>query len=316
MTRPLSNDLRRRVVTAVVDGGMSRRGAARRFGIAPSTAIKWVSAWRRTGSYRPRAQGGDRRSRWTEAQAAVVLALVEETPDMTLAEIAAHLEDEHGVRVSQSTVWRFFHRRGITFKKTAHASEQQRPDVLRRRRAWLETQPDLEPEKLVFVDETGASTKMARRSGRAPRGHRCRAPVPHGHWKTTTFVGALRLSGMTAPMVLDGAMHGAAFLAYVEQALVPILKPGDIVVMDNLACHRSAAVRDAIQSAGAELRLLPPYSPDFNPIEMAFSKLKAYLKRRAARSVKQLWDAIGDATDTFTPAECQNYFAAAGYDRV
>ena len=117
MTRPLSNDLRRRVVTAVVDGGMSRRGAARRFGIAPSTAIKWVSAWRRTGSYRPRAQGGDRRSRWTEAQAEVVLALVEETPDMTLAEIAAHLEDEHGVRVSQSTVWRFFHRRGITFKK-------------------------------------------------------------------------------------------------------------------------------------------------------------------------------------------------------
>ena len=121
---------------------------------------------------------------------------------------------------------------------------------------------------------------------------------------------------MTAPMVLDGAMHGAAFLAYVEQALVPILKPGDIVVMDNLACHRSAAVRDAIQGAGAELRFLPPYSPDFNPIEMAFSKLKACLKRRAARSVKQLWDAIGEATDTFTPAECQNYFAAAGYDRV
>ncbi len=316
MTRPLSNDLRRRVVTAVVDGGMTRRGAARRFGIAPSTAIKWVDAWRRTGSYRPRAQGGDRRSRRIEAHAEVVLALVDETPDMTLAEIATHLEDEHGLRVSQSTVWRFFHRRGITFKKTAHASEQQRPDVLRRRRAWVDTQPDLDPEKLVFVDETGASTKMARRCGRAPRGHRCRAPVPHGHWKTTTFVGALRLSGMTAPMVLDGAMHGAAFFAYVEQVLVPALEPGDIVVMDNLACHRSAAVRDAIQSAGAELRFLPPYSPDFNPIEMAFSKLKASLKRRAARSVNELWEAIGEATDTFTPAECQNYFAAAGYDYV
>ena len=211
----------------------------------------------------------------------MVLALIEETPDMTLAEIAAHLEDEHGLRVSQSAVWRFFHRRGITFKKTAHASEQQRADVLRRRRAWIETQPDLEPETLVFVDETGASTKLARRCGRAMRGQRCRAPVPHGHWKTTTFVGALRLSGMTAPMVLDGAMHGTAFLAYVEQVLVPSLKPGDIVVMDNLACHRSAAVRDAIQGAGAELRFLPPYSPDFNPIEMAFSKLKASLKRRA-----------------------------------
>ena len=137
--------------------------------------------------------------------------------------------------------------------------------MLRRRRAWFDAQPDLDPEQLVFVDETGASTKMARRCGRAPRGHRCRASVPHGHWKTTTFVGALRLSGMTAPMVLDGAMHGAAFLAYVEQVLVPTLKPGDIVVMDNLPAHRSAAVRDAIRRAGAELRFLPPYSPDFNP---------------------------------------------------
>ena len=209
MTRPLSDDLRRRVVT-VVDDGMSRRGAAKRFGIAPSTAIKWVRAWRLTGSYRPRAQGGDRRSQRIEARVETVLALVEETPDMTLAEIVAHLESEHGVRVSQSTVWRFFHRRGITFKKTAHASEQQRPDVLRRRRAWFETQPALNPGKLIFVDETGASTKMARRGGRALRGHRCRAPVPHGHWKTTTFVGALRLGGMTAPMVLDGAMWGWA----------------------------------------------------------------------------------------------------------
>ena len=202
MTRPLSDDLRRRVVTAV-DDGMSRRGAGKRVGIAPSTAIKWVRAWRLTGSYRPRAQGGDRRSQRIEARAEVVLALVEETPDMTLAEIAAPLESGHGVRVSQNTVWRFFHRRSITFNKSAHASEQQRPDVLQRRRAWFEAQPALDPERLVFVDETGASTKMARRCGRAPRGHRCRAPVPHGHWKTTTFVGALRLSGMTAPI------HGA-----------------------------------------------------------------------------------------------------------
>ena len=161
----------------------------------------------------------------------------------------------------------------------------------------------------------GASTKMARRCGRAVRGQRCRAPVPHGHWKTTTFVGALRLGGMTAPMVLDGAMYGAAFRAYVEQVLVPTLSPGDIVVMDNLSAHRSAAVRDAIQSAGAELRFLPPYSPDLNPIEMAFSKFKAFLKRRAARTVTQLDEAIAQAVSTYTPNQCQNYFAAAGYDR-
>ncbi len=186
---------------------------------------------------------------------------------------------------------------------------------MRRRRAWFEAQPGLDPDRLVFVDETGASTKMARRCGRALRGQRCRASVPHGHWKTTTFVGALRRSGMTAPMTLDGAMYGAAFLAYVEQVLAPALKPGDIVVMDNLNVHRGAAVRQAIHSAGAELRFLPPYSPDLNPIEMAYSKFKACLKRSAARTVTELADAIAQAIDTYTPGECQNYFAAAGYDR-
>ena len=188
--------------------------------------------------------------------------------------------------------------------------------MLRRRRAWFKTQPDLDPGKLVFVDETGASTKMARRGGRALHGHRCHAPVPYGHRKTTTFLDAMSLSGMTAPMVLDGAMHGAAFLAYVDQVLVPILKPGDIVAMDNLPAHRSAAVREAIHRVGAELRFLPPYSPDFNPMETAFSKFKANLKRCAARTVTELWEAIGHATHIFTPAECQNYFAAAGYDCV
>jgi transposase len=173
----------------------------------------------------------------------------------------------------------------------------------------------LDPERLVFIDETGTSTKMARRCGRARRGQRCRAPVPHGHWKTTTFVGALRLDGMTAPMVLDGAMHGPAFLAYVEQVLVPTLNPGDIVVMDNLPAHKPAAVRRAIEGTGAELHFLPAYSPDFNPIEMAFSKLKAFLKKLAPRTVDDLWQAIALAVEIFTPDDCQNYFAAAGYDR-
>ena len=177
-------------------------------------------------------------------------------------------------------------------------------------------QIDLEPERLVFIDETGASTKMARRYGRALRGERCRASVPHGHWKTTTFVGALRLEGMTAPMILDGAMHGAAFLAYVEQVLAPTLSPGDkIVVMDNLPAYKPVAIRQAIERAGAELCFLPPYSPDFNPIEMAFSKFKAFLKKVAARTVDDLWNAIAEAIDIFSPLECENFFAAAGYDR-
>ena len=155
---------------------------------------------------------------------------------------------------------------------------------------------------------------MARLRGRAPRGERCRAPVPHGHWKTTTFTGALRLSGMTAPMVLDGAMNGAAFLAYVEQVLVPTLSPGDVVVMDNLPAHKPVAVRAAIERAGARLPYLPPYSPDFNPIENAFAKPKALLRRAAARSIEELWDAIRDALPAFSPTECANYFTTTGYE--
>ena len=156
---------------------------------------------------------------------------------------------------------------------------------------------------------------MARLYGRAPRGERCRAPVPHGHWKSTTFVGGLTLDGIVAPMTIDGAMTGAAFLAYVEQVLVPTLRPGDIVVLDNLPAHKPVAIRQAIEGAGAIMRFLPPYSPDFNPIEMAFSKFKAFLKKMAARTVDDLWNAIAEAIDLFTPTECKNYFAAAGYDR-
>ena len=171
----------------------------------------------------------------------------------------------------------------------------------------------LDPAKLVFIDETWASTNMARTRGRAPRGERLRASIPHGHWKTTTFVAGLRLSGMVAPMVLDGPINGCAFQAYVDQVLVPELRKGDIVVMDNLGSHKGAGVRAAIEATGAKLLYLPPYSPDFNPIENAFSKLKALLRKAAERTVEGLWRAIGRCLNRFTPRECANYFEAAGY---
>jgi transposase len=199
-------------------------------------------------------------------------------------------------------------------KKSAHAAEQDRADVLKQRRAWFEGQLDLEPEHLIFIDETWASTKMARARGRAPRGERLRAAIPHGHWKTTTFVAGLRTSGMMAPMVLDGPINGAAFQAYVDQVLVPELQADDIVIMDNLGSHKGAGVRTAIEAAGARLLYLPPYSPDFNPIENAFAKLKAILRKAGKRSVDSLWAAIGAAVTAFSPQECANYFAAAGYD--
>jgi transposase len=155
---------------------------------------------------------------------------------------------------------------------------------------------------------------MARLRGRAPKGERLRASVPHGHWKTTTFVAGLRLDGIAAPFVLDGPINRDAFQAYVDQVLVPELKRGDVVVMDNLSSHKGPAVRRAIEAAGAKLLYLPPYSPDFNPIENAFAKLKALLRKAAERTVGALWDRIGILLDTFTPSECANYFAAAGYE--
>ncbi len=184
-----------------------------------------------------------------------------------------------------------------------------------KRRQWRNWQSWLKPERLVFIDETGAKTNMARLRGRSLKGRRLHAAIPWGHWKTTTFVAGLRTTGLTAPMVLDGAMNGAAFKAYVEQVLVPSLAPGDIVIMDNLSSHKVAGVREAIKEAGAFLLYLPPYSPDLNPIELAFSKLKALLRKAAARSVDDLWRIIADLIEQFPPQECQNFFRHAGYDR-
>lgn len=183
-----------------------------------------------------------------------------------------------------------------------------------RREAWFERQLELDPERLVFIDETWASTKMARTHGRCPRGQRLRMSVPHGHWKTTTFIAGLRRSGMIAPFVYDGPVNRRVFEAYVEQVLVPELKPGDIVIMDNLGSHKGPTVRALIEAAGATLLFLPPYSPDFNPIEKAFSKLKSGLRKAAERTVGGLWDTIGRLVDTFTPTDCANFFTAADYD--
>ena len=199
-------------------------------------------------------------------------------------------------------------------KKTAHASEQDRPDILKQREAWFENQLDLDPERLVLIDETWATTNMARKKWRASKGERLRASVPHGHWKTTTFVAGLRLTGLMAPRVLDGPINGLWFQAYVDQVLVPTLSRGDIVIIDNLGSHKGAGVRQAIEASGAKLIYLPPYSPDFNPIEKAFSKLKAPLRKAAERTVDGLWNRIGELLHAFTPSECANFFAAAAYE--
>ena len=178
---------------------------------------------------------------------------------------------------------------------------------------WSEAVPGWDVKKLVFIDETGATTNMTRSYGRAPKGQRCIASAPLGHWETTTFVAALRHQRLTAPMLTDGPMDGEVFLAYVRNFLCPTLLPGDIVVLDNLSSHKVDGVRTAIETVGARLRYLPPYSPDLNPIEKLFAKLKALLRKAATRTADALWMQIGMLLDHFPPSECTNYFASSGY---
>jgi transposase len=213
-------------------------------------------------------------------------------------------------------VWRFFAAEGIRFKKIVHASEQERPDIAVTRVRWKAGQGALDPKRLVFIDETGTSTNMARLRGRAKRGCRVVGRVPWGHWKIVTFVAGLRHDAITAPFVIDRAMTSVIFIEYVRRCLVPSLSPGDIVVMDNLQPHKNAKVRELIEAAGAELRFLPAYSPDLNPIEQAFAKLKAHLRKAQERSVETLYQRIGTLLDLFQPAECANFFVKSGYART
>ena len=311
----LSMDIRKKVIKAIA-GGMSRRQAAARFDIGPATAVRWAKRVEILGSVAPSRMGGDRRSRRIEAHAEFILAQLEEQPDLTILELREKIRERHGVGFGHATIWRFLARHKITRKKkTGHASEQEREDVAEAREAWFEGQLDLDPSKLVFLDETAVSTNMARRFGWAPRGQRCRMSVPFG-WKTKTLVAALRWDRIDAPMTIDGALDGASFLAYVEQVLAPTLSAGETVLMDNVRTHKVAGVKEAIEAKGAHLVYLPPYSPDFDPIEESFSKIKSILRRIAARAVDALEAAVGEALQSFTPQECMNYFASSGYDAV
>jgi len=310
MSKPYSMDLRERVVECV-KAGASRHAAAERFEVSVSTAIRWMARFVACGSAAAKPSGGSTSP--LEAHARWLLELVAEHPDLTLDEIVAALH-RRGIEGSRSAVWRFYARYQITVKqKSVRAAEQERADVKRARARWMREQSLLDPARLVFVDETATATNMARLRGRAPRGERLIGRVPQGHWQTLTFVAGLRHDAMVAPFVIEGAMTGASFLAYLEQCLAPTLKQDDIVIIDNLKAHKVAGVREAIEAAGATLRYLPRYSPDLDPIEPAFAKLKALLRKAAERSLRSLWQRIGSLIQAFTPQECANYLRHAGY---
>ena len=307
-----SQDLRGRVLAAV-DGGMAARVAAKLFQVSVPYIYKALIRRRRTGEVSAGAQRGHRPRKLSLAQEAALSAHIAAHPDLTLAALQAWLVAEHGGLLSNGAIWSAVARLGLSYKKDA-AGGRAGPPGRRGAAADLAGGAPLRRSRqarLYRRDRHQHQDDPALRP--RPEGQRLLATAPFGHWKTTTFVAALRRQGLGAPMVLDGPMTGQAFLAYVEQVLTPTLKPDDIVVLDNLPAHKIAAVRAASAAAGAQFFPLPPHSPDMNPIEMAFAKLKMLLRQAAERTRDGFWQRIGEPLDRFTPDECSNYFQAAAY---
>ena len=305
---PLSNDLRERVVAAVDHHEGSRREIARRFRVSVSFITRLLRLRRETGSIDPRSHGGGQPPALDHDGLERLRRLVQDRPDATLQE----LREQLGLGGSIMIVWRALRKLDITRKKKSkHADERDDPDVRKKRRSFRKEIAAVAPGRLVFVDETGVTTAMTPTYARAPRGERAVDSAP-ASWESVTVIAALGLDGVRAPLAFPGATDAATFQTYVEGVLVPSLRKGDVVVFDNLAAHLAPAVSAAIERAGAHLLPLPPYSPDYTPIEEMFSKVKEFLRRVAARTKGNLYDAIGEALKEVTVEDILGWFRHVG----
>jgi transposase len=306
--RPYSTDLRQRIVAAVERHDGSIRQLALRFGVNPSFITRLMKRHRLTGSVEPKPHGGGRRPAFDHEALRRLRRLVAEHPDATLPQLHQRL----GGKGSVAAICRALRKLDITRKKKSlHAAERDRPEVRRARRSFRRRVKPIEPERLVFVDETGVTTSMTPAYGRAPRGQRIVASAP-ASWESTTVIAALGLEGVRAPLVVPGSSNGPTFLAYIERVLAPELRAGDVVLFDNLGSHLSPAVAEAIERAGARVLRLPPYSPDFNPIEEMFSKFKEALRRAGARTKEKVYEAVGQALKQMRRREIIGWFQDAG----
>ncbi|MFI4976745.1 MAG: IS630 family transposase [Caulobacterales bacterium] len=313
MTAPYSMDLRERAMARKAAGETNREIAAA-LRIAPSCVSKWTRRERETGSLAP-AQIGGYKPRTLSGDCAEWLRGRIGSGPFTLRGLAAELA-ERGIKTHPRAVWVFVHAEGLSFKKTLLPEEQTRPDVARKRARWKTYQGRISPSRLVFIDETWVKTNMAPLRGWGPKGRRLKAYAPFGHWKTQTFIAALRHDRIDAPWVIDGPINGELFLLYVDKVLVPTLAKGDVVILDNLGSHKAKAARAAVRARGAHLLFLPPYSPDLNPIEQVFAKLKHMMRKAQPRDVEATWRKAGLLLDLFAPHECANYLRNAGYSSV
>jgi len=305
---PYSKDLRERVAAAVDHGEGSQREIARRFRVSLTFVFRLLRRRRDAGTLDPKPHGGGPTPALGPDEQQRLHQLIREQPDATLEQ----LRQLGGFTCSPTTLWRALRRRDLTRKKkTLHADERDRPDVQTKRRSFRGKVKKIEPERLVFVDETGVTTAMTPAYAWAPRGERAYGSAP-GSWESVTLTAALGLDGVRAPLVFPGATNAATFQTYVEGVLVPALNEGDVVVFDNLSAHLSPVVVEAIERAGASVLPLPPYSPDYTPIEEMYSKVKQFLRRVAARVKGDLYDAIGEALREVTPRDIIGWFKEAG----
>jgi transposase len=306
--KPLSDDLRQRILAAVDNHEGPRRGLAARFVVNVSTITRLLQLRRQTGSSQPRPHGGGVAPTLDQDALERLRGLVQQTPDATLEA----LKQELGVSGSRMIVCRALRKLGLPLKKKSkHAAERDTPEVQQKRRSFRRKVKPIEPKRLVFVDETGVTTAMTPAYGRAPRGERVEASAP-ASWESVTVIAAMGLDGVRAPLALPGSVNAAIFESYVEQVLVPALRRGDVVVFDNLSSHLSPAVFEAVERAGASVLPLPPYSPDFAPIEEMFSNFKEFLRRVGARAKESLFDAIEAGLREVTPEDILGWFRHAG----
>ena len=313
MPKPFSTDLRVRVVAAI-HGGMPWREASGVFGVSEASIGRWLRGARDRGTVEAKPMGGPNNVVMTDELLKVLGRLVAERPDRTLAELIDALEAETGVRVGLATVVRGLAKLGITRKKkslVASERDSERVQLLRER--FIAKMSSLPMERLVFIDETGARLDMTRTHGRAVRGQPVPDRVPRNRGDNVTVIAGMSIGGVDAVMSVNGGTSAEVFLAFIDQVLTPVLRPGDIVVLDNLGAHRSGAVRRAFQRLAVKVRYHPPYSPDLNPIEMCFSKVKAFLRAAKARCRATLDKAIVDAINAVTPMDCAGWFSASGY---
>jgi transposase len=306
--KPLSNDLRERILNAVDNREGSRRQLAARFSVDASTITRLLQLRRQTGSIQPRPHGGGAAPTLDQDALERLRSLVAEDPDATLETLKRRL----GVSGSIMIVCRALQKLGLPRKKKSpHASERDAPEVQKKRRSFRHKVVPIEAGRLVFVDETGVTTAMTPAYGRAPRGERVEDSAP-ASWESVTVIAALGLDGVRAPLSLPGSVNAATFESYVERVLVPVLRRGDVVVFDNLSSHLGPAVFEAIEHAGASVLPLPPYSPDYTPIEEMFSKFKEFLRRVGARAKEHLYDAIGEGLREVTTEDILGWFRHAG----